>query len=130
MPWVEVLAAFTACHLAGDYLLQTNWQAENKRGGLGADRERRRALLGHIATYLLAFVPALAVLVDDIGVAVVAVAFGIAIPHAIQDDGRLVAAYVRNVKRADSRPGPLLMAVDQTLHFLALFALALLVGLT
>ena len=70
MPWVEVLAVFIACHLTGDYLLQTNWQALNKRGGLGRDPERRRALLAHIATYTLAFVPALAVLVDDIGAGV------------------------------------------------------------
>ena len=27
MPWVEVFAAFVVCHLVGDYLLQTDWQA-------------------------------------------------------------------------------------------------------
>ena len=60
MPWVEVFAVFTVCHLTGDYLLQTDWQARNKRGGLGSGHPvARRALVSHIATYTLAFVPAL-----------------------------------------------------------------------
>ena len=58
MPWVEVFAVFVVSHLAGDYLLQTDWQAENKRGGLGGDPVARRALLSHVTTYTLAFVPA------------------------------------------------------------------------
>jgi uncharacterized protein DUF3307 len=128
MPWVEVLAAFLACHLVGDYLLQTEWQAVNKRGGLGRNSVRRRALLAHVATYTLAFLPALAVLADDVGPAVLGVAAGIAAPHLVQDDGRLVASYVRKVKRAAPRPGPLMMAVDQTFHVITLFFLALLAG--
>ena len=44
MPWVEVFAVFTVCHLTGDYLLQTDWQARNKRGGLGSNPVARRAL--------------------------------------------------------------------------------------
>ena len=47
------------CHAAGDFLLQTDWQARNKQAGLGSDPLRRRALFTHIATYTLAFVPAL-----------------------------------------------------------------------
>ena len=45
--------------MVGDYLLQTDWQARNKRGGLGGDPVARRALLTHVTTYTLAFVPAL-----------------------------------------------------------------------
>ena len=67
MPWVEVFAAFVVCHLVGDYLLQTDWQALHKRGGLGSDPVSRRALVSHIVTYTLAFVPALIWLADDIG---------------------------------------------------------------
>ncbi|MGH2802932.1 MAG: hypothetical protein ACRDL4_07785, partial [Thermoleophilaceae bacterium] len=67
MPWVEVFAAFVVCHLVGDYLLQTDWQARHKRGGLGPDPQSRRALASHIASYTLAFVPALVWLSDDIG---------------------------------------------------------------
>ena len=87
-----------------------------------------RGCASHIATYTLAFVPALALLVDDIGWAVVAVAAGISLPHLVQDNRRLVAIYVRRVKRSHAGPGPLLMAVDQTFHILALFAVALLAG--
>jgi hypothetical protein len=128
MPWVEVLAVFLACHLTGDYLFQTDWQALNKHGGLGRDPARRRALLMHVATYMLAFVPALAVLAGDLRLAVLGVAAAIALPHLVQDDGRLVTAYMRRVKGSDPGPGPLMMAVDQTFHVLALFAVALLAG--
>ena len=58
MTWVEVLAAFLVAHLVGDYLLQTDWQARHKAGGLGGDRTARKALVAHVATYTLAFVPA------------------------------------------------------------------------
>lgn len=125
MPWVEVLAVFVASHLTGDFLFQTDWQAQNKDGGLGPDPQKRRALAMHIATYTLAFVPAFIVLADDIGWAVLGVAAAIAIPHMVQDDGRLLAAYVRNIKRSNAGPGALMVAVDQTFHFLALFAVAL-----
>jgi hypothetical protein len=58
MTWAGVLAAFLVCHLAGDLLLQTEWQAITKVQGLGT-LEGRRALLRHVTTYTLAFVPAL-----------------------------------------------------------------------
>ena len=99
MAWVEIFAVFFVCHLVGDYLLQTDWQARHKRGGLGSDPVRRRALVSHITSYTLAFVPALVWLADEIG-ALEAVGIGalIAVPHLIQDDGRALAAYVRLVK--------------------------------
>lgn len=129
MPWVEVLAAFVVCHLVGDYLLQTDWQALNKRGGLGADPVARRALASHIAGYTLAFVPALVWLADDIGAWVVGVAALIAVPHWIQDDGRLLSAYMRRVKHTDPRANlSVTAAADQTFHFVALFLTALLAG--
>ena len=59
MSWVEVFVVLVVCHLAGDFLLQTDWQASNKYGGLGGDPVRRRALFTHIVTYTLAFLPAL-----------------------------------------------------------------------
>ncbi len=43
MSWVSVLAAFLVAHMVGDYLFQTDWQARNKRGGLGSDPVARRA---------------------------------------------------------------------------------------
>jgi hypothetical protein len=129
MPWVEVFAAFVVCHLVGDYLLQTDWQALNKRGGLGPDPRARRALLSHIATYTLAFVPALIWLADEIGAWAVATAALIAAPHLVQDDGRLLTMYMIRAKHTDGANIPsVAAAVDQTFHILALFLTALLVG--
>jgi hypothetical protein len=128
MEWFEVFAVFLVSHLVGDYLLQTDWQAIHKRGGLGADPVARRALLSHVATYTLAFVPALIWLAPDLSApALVGVAAGIALPHMVQDDGRLLAIYVREVKGCDIVAFPLVgAAVDQTMHVVALFGLALL----
>jgi hypothetical protein len=128
MPWVEVFAVLVVSHLVGDYLLQTEWQALNKRGGLTGTTVMRRALLSHIATYTLAFVPALAWLATSVGEAF-GVAAIIALPHLVQDDGQLLAAYARVVKRTDVRANPQLEALlDQSFHMLALFGTALLVG--
>jgi hypothetical protein len=129
MPWVEAFAAFVVCHLVGDYLLQTDWQALNKRGGLGANPLARRALLSHIVSYTLAFVPALIWLAGDIGAWAAGVAVLIAVPHLVQDDGRLLTAYMLRVKHTDARANPAVAAAaDQTFHFVALFLTALLVG--
>jgi hypothetical protein len=129
MPWVEVFAAFVACHLAGDYLLQTDWQAQHKHGGLGADPVARRALLAHVATYTLAFVPAFIWLADDLGAEVVAVAAVIFATHLVQDDGRLLSAYVAKVKGPGAAASPgVVRAVDQSLHVVTLFAIALWAG--
>jgi hypothetical protein len=129
MPWVEVFAAFVVSHLVGDYLLQTDWQALHKRGGLGPDPVSRRALLSHIAGYTLAFVPALTWLADDIGAWAIGVAALIAVPHMIQDDGRLLAIYMLRVKHADPKANPsVAAAADQSFHFVALLLTALFAG--
>lgn len=129
MPWVEVFAAFVVAHLAGDFLLQTEFQAQHKRGGLGRDPVSRRALLAHVATYTLAFVPVLAWLSGELGAGeLAATAAAVAIPHLVQDDGRLLAAYMRRVKHTAMSPGSLSVMVDQSFHVLVLFGLALLVG--
>jgi hypothetical protein len=128
MAWFEVFAVFLVSHLVGDYLLQTDWQAIHKHRGLGPDPVARRALVTHVLTYTIAFVPALIWLAGDISIgAVFAVAAGVAIPHLVQDDGRLLALYVSRVKGCDIAAFPLVgAAVDQTMHIVALFALALL----
>lgn len=128
MPWDELLLALLVCHLVGDFALQTEWQALHKKGGLGRDRERRRALALHIATYTLAFVPVLALAASGVGEAV-AMAAAIAVPHAVQDDGRLIAAYDRRVKGMDPvADWVVALFVDQTFHVLALTALAVAVA--
>jgi hypothetical protein len=129
VPWVEVFSVFLVCHLVGDYLLQTDWQAANKRGGLGPDRESRRALLAHITTYTLAFVPALIWLAGEIDAWVIGVATLIAFPHMIQDDGRLLDRYIAFIKgEPATRNFAVVAVVDQSFHILALFLIALLAG--
>ena len=129
MPWVEIYAVFVVSHLVGDYLIQTDWQAMHKRGGLRGTREMRRALFSHVTTYTLTFVPALIWLsTGNLSVlACVGLWFLIFIPHLIQDDGSLLAAYARAVKKADIGANPSLgAAMDQSFHFLILFLTALL----
>jgi hypothetical protein len=126
--WVDVFAVLVVCHLAGDFLLQTEWQATTKQGGLGRDRERRAALFSHVATYSLAFVPALVWIADEQDVQHACLAALAALfTHLIQDDGRLLVGYVRVVKHTMTPFGsPLWMAIDQSFHVLFLFAAALL----
>ena len=129
MPWVEVFAVFFVSHQVGDYLLQTDWQAMHKRGGLSGPAVARRALLSHITTYTLAFVPAFIWLWDSLQWGVIGLAALIAIPHMIQDDRRLLTSYARMFKGADLDANPELGAtLDQAFHFLALFLTALLIG--
>lgn len=131
MTWPEVFLVFVVSHLAGDFALQTDWQARNKAGGLSSRATRaRRALLSHTGTYTLAFVPALVWVGAEVGAAAAAgVAALVAVPHGVQDDGRLLAAWIARVKGAQAlRSGGVVVAVDQTFHVLALFAVALLVG--
>ena len=128
MAWVEIFAVFFVSHLVGDYLVQTDWQARHKPGGLGRDPLARRALLSHIASYSLAFVPALVWLADDIGAgAAVGIGAVVAVPHLIQDDGRALAAFIVKVKGEGAlAERSVAAAVDQSFHVLALFLTALL----
>jgi hypothetical protein len=129
MGWVGCFAVFVVSHLVGDYLLQTDWQARNKRGGLTGPGASRRALCSHIATYTLAFVPALVWLSSSVGAGVIWVAVLVAVPHLVQDDGRAIGIYMARVKRLEPGTVPAVdRAVDQTFHVLALFGLALLAG--
>lgn len=129
VPWVEVFAVFVVSHVVGDYMLQTEWQATHKRGGLSGTPEMRRALFSHIATYTIAFIPALVWLSSKIHFWAIAVAAGVAIPHLIQDDGTLLYRYALLVKKADIRTNLSLgAALDQSFHILALFVVALLAG--
>ena len=128
MNWVSVLAVFLVAHMVGDYLFQTDWQARNKRGGLSGG-VALRALATHVATYTLAFVPALIWIGDqlDIGWALLAGAL-VALPHLVIDDGRIVRAYLAHVKRAPEFDFSLAASVDQSFHILSLCLVALLLG--
>jgi hypothetical protein len=127
--WVAVFDVFLVCHLVGDFLFQTDWQAQHKDRGLGGDPVRRRALFSHIATYTLAFLPALVWIGLELNfwralLAAVIVAF----PHLIQDDGRLRDDWMREVKGPGSLESTgLRVAVDQCFHVTFLFGAALLI---
>lgn len=133
MSWVEVSIIFLVSHLVGDFLVQTDWQAMHKYGGLGRDPTARRALLSHILTYTLAFVPALIWIGDEQG-AVIAVAAAalIGVPHLVIDDGRLLLAYMREIKGMREAPPAtettVVVAVDQSVHIVSLWAVALLIA--
>jgi len=125
-----VLAVFVVCHLVGDFLLQTDWQARHKHGGLGSDPVARRALAQHIATYTLAFAPAWVWIAVERGWLAALIAAAVIVPHAIQDDGRSVGAYMLAVKRVDPAGAPTLAVfVDQAFHAVALFGAACLIAL-
>jgi Protein of unknown function (DUF3307) len=127
--WVEIFAAFVVSHLVGDYLVQTDWQARNKRLGLAGDPIRRRALVSHVFMYTLCFVPVLIAMSDDLGAGVVWVAALIFVPHLIQDDGRLLSWFIFTVKGATEESArEIYTPVDQSFHILALFGLALAAG--
>lgn len=126
MTWPAVLAAFLVCHLAGDLLLQTEWQALTKVRGLG-DPEGRRALMAHVLTYMLPYLPVLVWIGDERGVPrAVVVALLIALPHVLVDDGRLVGVWLRQVKHSPDPAPSLRLMVDQSFHVVCLFAVAVL----
>jgi hypothetical protein len=127
--WVSVFAGFLVAHMVGDYLVQTDWQARNKRGGLSGRRMSRRALFSHVTSYTLAFLPAFIWIATelDAGWAIVAAVL-IFLPHLVIDDGRIVRLYLSRVKRADGFDVGLAASVDQSFHVLSLFLVALLIG--
>ncbi|HEY5977307.1 MAG TPA: DUF3307 domain-containing protein [Solirubrobacterales bacterium] len=129
MSWLEVFAVFVVAHAVGDFLLQTDWQARHKWGGLGADPVSRRALRNHLGTYALAFLPAFVWIASDVGLgAAIGAALLVIVPHWIQDDGRLLDVYIAIVKRPDQISSGLRVAVDQSFHLVFLFVAALIIG--
>ena len=125
MSWTDAFVLFLVSHVVGDFLLQTEWQAVHKSGGLGRDALARRALFAHVGTYTLAFVPAFAWLAAENGARVAGAVLVIAVPHLIQDDGRLLRAYVLRVKRSPNASDMLHLTVDQSFHAVGLLAAAL-----
>ena len=127
MRWEEVFLVFLVCHVAGDFLLQTDWQAVNKRGGLSRNTEARRALFSHVLVYTLVFVPAIVWIASKESALAIGLLAVISIPHLVQDDARVLIAWNRIVKRSFVPPGdPVYMAIDQSFHFVFLFGTALL----
>ena len=129
MPWSEAFIVLLLSHLVGDFLLQTDWQAAHKHGGLSLGGDSRRALFSHLTTYTLAFVPAFIWIGSELGAGTALATVGLVyVPHLLQDDGRLLGRYIALIKGPGAAEVPLvLVAVDQTCHFLVLFGTALLI---
>jgi hypothetical protein len=129
--WVSVLAGFLVAHMVGDYLLQTDWQARHKRGGLsGGGSVARKALICHVTSYTLAFLPAFIWIGVELDVVwAIAAVILVYVPHLLIDDGRLVAFYLLRVKRADGLNLGLAASVDQSFHVLSLFLAAMVIGI-
>ncbi|MGZ4176785.1 MAG: DUF3307 domain-containing protein [Solirubrobacteraceae bacterium] len=129
MSWPPVFAAFLVCHVAGDLLLQTEWQALTKVRGL-ADPEGRRALIAHAATYMLPFLPVLIWIGEDRNVArALLVALLVAVPHVLVDDGHFVAVWLRQVKHSPDPAPTLRLMVDQSFHVVCLLGAAMVAAL-
>lgn len=135
MPWTEAFAVFIVCHLAGDFLLQTKFQALYKRNGLSGG-VALKALAFHTFWYTACFIPAFIWIAEQRGISWMLLSAGlVAAPHMLQDDGRLIAVWGRRIKglgamprATDSEPATIYLFVDQSFHVLALFGVALLVG--
>ena len=128
MNWAKVFVVLFVSHVVGDYLLQTDWQAVHKRGGLALRAgDARRALFTHVGVYTLTFIPVL--VVADLGWELAWIFPAIFVPHLIQDDGRLLHGYMKRIKHIDPTGNlPVSIAVDQTFHLVALLVLALVIG--
>jgi len=133
MNWSDLFIVFFACHLAGDFLFQTDWQATTKVGGLGKNRQARKALFAHLFTYTISFTPAFIWIGIELGAVVALISAAVVfLPHLIIDDRRLTIAFMRKVK-GTSEPeamgmAGLVVAVDQSFHLICLFLTALLVA--
>jgi hypothetical protein len=128
MAWTELFLVFLVAHLVGDFLFQTDWQANHKRGGLGRDPVARRALLTHGLTYTVAFAGAVIWFASErSALGALAVAAGVTVPHVLIDHGSAVPLWIRHVKKNPlPPPAGLGVAVDQSMHVVCLFSLALL----
>ncbi len=128
--WSALFGAFVLSHLLGDFVLQTDWQANQKEHGLIAGSSvNRRALMLHGLMYTAAFIPVLVWIgiESGVGVAIGAAAL-VWLPHVIVDDGLLVGWWIRHVKHVSGPPTTVVrLGVDQSTHLLALAAVALLV---
>lgn len=125
MTWPAAMLALLVSHVVGDVMLQTDWQALNKTRGLG-DAGGRRALVRHVLSYMVAFVPALIWIGEKTSAGrAILVAAAVAVPHLVIDDGRLVRFWLRDIKGVASPGIGLLIAVDQSFHLLCLLGAAL-----
>jgi hypothetical protein len=97
--------------------------------GLG-DPEGRRALVAHVGTYTLCYLPVLLWIAEDRSVArAVLVALLVAVPHVLVDDGHFVGVWLRQVKHSPNAAPSLRLMVDQSFHVVCLLGAAVVAAL-
>jgi hypothetical protein len=112
---MTILESLLLAHVLGDWILQTNWQAQNKR-------HNWRAMLSHMVVYHLVV---LGVLVARFGYrdwVVYAVVGGLAVTHAFLDHGWPVTWLMKRLGIAPRNEYDRWLSVmfDQSLHILLL----------
>jgi hypothetical protein len=112
---MTIFESLFIAHLVGDWLLQNEWQAINKR-------KRWQALLSHVVVYHLVV---LAVLVVRFGFQNINVYFAViflAITHAVLDLRSPVEWFIRTFRLSATREPELwlVIVVDQSMHFVLL----------
>lgn len=110
----ELLPWLLAGHMAGDYLVQTSWMANNKSS-------QWPPLLAHVVVYT-ACVYLFSLPAGGIGYWGLALIF---IAHVILDHRRVVIWWVKTVCQADDLPW-MAVVVDQSWHVVVLAAASLL----
>ena len=127
--WVEVFAVFVVSHLVGDFLLQTDWQARHKRGGLGAGPGRAARAASHTSPRTRSrSCRRSSGLADEIGAG--ATLGDRRCSCSVRTWSRTTAgcsrAYVRTVKRSNVPEHDFVfIACDQSFHVVALLLAAL-----
>lgn len=112
---MTIFEALIMAHVLGDFLLQTEWQAQNKKTHL-------RALLAHVSVYHLVVLVILYTGFSYSLVTLIPVVLVLAIAHAVLDGSPVVRGFIRLLKIAVHRDPErwLVLAVDQSLHLLLL----------
>ena len=129
MSWVSVFAGFLVAHMVGDYLLQTDWQARHKRGGL--TRPGRPARARHARrprTRSRSCPPSCGSPASSTPAGPSSPRLLVFVPHLVVDDGRIVRVYLNRVKHVEGFDVGVASSVDQSFHVLSLWLVALLVG--
>ena len=107
-------------HILGDWLLQTEWQAQNKS-------DNWKAMFAHVAVYHAVLLAILIARYGTLAAPVYIAVGGLALTHALLDRKWPVAWLMRalriSVHRAPDRA--LSLVVDQSLHLLLLAAATL-----
>lgn len=112
---VTIFEVLLMAHIAGDWLLQTEWQAQNK------DRNWR-AMLSHVLIYHAMVLGVLGAKLGFREPAVYTVVIALAVSHAVIDRSRSIAWITRTLRITVERASEkwLSIVTDQAIHLLLL----------